>query len=188
VTYDATITAYAYYGVEAKADPALSFWTDESRFLTQEARDWVEGGGPDFNVEQFDRIHAAKCPLVKAFHDAGGRLGLATDHPSWGVWLSGFVAHREMHALNMCGISPADVLRIATLNGARALGVSDGLGSLEVGKLADFFVVKGNPLLDITNTRNVRWVVKAGRHYNPITLLKSVEGTLGPRRATGAGS
>lgn len=180
VTYDPTVTAYAYYGIEAKSDPALEFWTDESRFLTPEVRRWIEEGGPDFNLAQFDEIHATKCPLVKAFHEAGGRLALATDHPSWGVWLPGFVAHREMHALNLCGIAAADVLRIATLNGARAFGMSDLLGSLESGKLADFFVVRGDPLQDIRNTRNVRFVVKSGRVYDPAVLLESVEGRLAP--------
>ena len=180
VTYDPTVTAYAYYGIEAKSDPALEFWTDERRFLTPEVRRWIDEGGPDFNLAQFDRIHAAKCPLVKAFHEAGGRLALATDHPSWGVWLPGFVAHREMHALSMCGIPEADVLRIATLNGARAFGMSDLLGSLEPGKLADFFVVRGNPLDDIRNTRNVLRVVKSGAVYDPRALLESVEGRLAP--------
>jgi Amidohydrolase family len=186
VTYSPTITAYAYFGIDGKSDPALEFWTSESRFLTAETRAWVEGGGPDFNVPQFDEIHEVKCPLVKAFHDAGGRLALATDHPSWGVWLPGFVAHREMHALVMCGIAPSDVLRIATLNGARALGVSDRLGSLDPGKFADLFIVRGNPLQDIKNTHNVMWVVKSGRLYDSQTLFQSVEGTMGPRHKPGA--
>ena len=180
VTYDPTLTAYAYYGIEGKNHPALEFWTDESRFLTDEVREWVEGGGPDFNVASFDDILNAKCPLIAAFHEAGGRMALATDHPSWGVWLPGFVAHREMHALTMCGIPAADVLRIATLNGAESLGMSDHLGSLEPGKWADFFVVDGDPLEDIRATRSVAWVVKAGQVYDPQELLSSVEGTLAP--------
>lgn len=179
VTYDPTVTAYAYYGVEGKQHPALEFWTDERRFLTPEVRAWVEGGGPDFEVASFDDILNVKCPLVRAFHEAGGRLGLATDHPSWGVWLPGFVAHREMHALVLCGIPEADVLRIATANGAEALGVGDLLGSLEPGKLADFFVIGGDPLADIRATRDVRHVVKSGHLYDPAELLRSVEGRLG---------
>jgi len=181
VTYDPTITAYAYYGIAGKDHPALEFWTDESRFLTPAVREWVEGGGPDFNLESFDEILEVKCPLVKAFHEAGGRLGLATDHPSWGVWLPGFVAHREMHALTLCGIPEADVLRIATLNSARAFGLSDHLGSLQVGKWTDLFVVEGDPLEDIRNTRSVKWVVKAGVLYDPVELLESIEGRVGAR-------
>jgi imidazolonepropionase-like amidohydrolase len=180
VTYDPTLTAYAYYGIEGKDHPALEFWTDESRFLTDEVRSWVEGGGPDFNVASFDDILAAKCPLIRAFHEAGGRMALATDHPSWGVWLPGFVAHREIHALTMCGIDEADVLRIATLNGAISLGMSDHLGSLEAGKWADFFVIDGDPLVDIRATRDIAWVVKSGQVYDPDELFESVEGALGP--------
>jgi imidazolonepropionase-like amidohydrolase len=86
-----------------------------------------------------------------------------------------------MLALTLSGIPAADVLRIGTINGARALGVSDRLGSLEPGKLADLFVVDGNPLDDIRNTRNVVWVMRGGRHYDAAALLASVEGTLGPK-------
>ncbi|MBT8335123.1 MAG: amidohydrolase family protein, partial [Gemmatimonadetes bacterium] len=185
VTYDPTVTAYAYYGIEGKSHPALEFWTDESRFLAPDVRAWVESGGPDFNVASFDDILNVKCPLVRAFHEAGGRLALATDHPSWGVWLPGFVAHREMHALTLCGIPESDVLRIATLNGARALGMSDHLGSLEPGKWADLFVVDGDPLADIRVTRDVRWVVKSGAIYDAAALLESIEGAL---TAPGAGN
>ena len=191
VTYDPTITAYAYYGVEGKSHPALEFWTDESRFLTPEVRAWVEGGGPDFRVESFDAILAAKCPLVQAFHEAGGRLALATDHPSWGVWLPGFVAHREMHAMTLCGIPEADVLRIATRNAAEAIGLSDRLGALEPGKLSDFVVVRGDPLADIRNTRKVELVVRSGEVHDAAALLRSVEGRMGvpaASRAAGGGS
>jgi hypothetical protein len=41
-------------------------------------------------------------------------------------------------------------------------------------------VVRGNPLDDIKNTRNIKWVVKAGVPYDPAVLLKMVEGRLGP--------
>ena len=179
VTYDPTITAYAYYGIEGKSHPALEFWTDESRFLTPEVRAWVDGGGPDFNVPSFDDILNVKCPLVRGFHEAGGRLALATDHPSWGVWLPGFVAHREMHAMVLCGIPEADVLRIATLNSATAFGLSDRLGSLDPGKLADLFIVRGNPLDDITNSRNVETVVRSGEVWDAAELLRSIEGRMG---------
>src|SRR5690606_33457115 len=97
---------------------------------------------------------------TKTFYDAGGGdlLTLGTDNPSRGEFLPGFSAHRELHTLVLAGIPPEAALRIGTINGARALGVSDRLGSIEVGKLADLFVVSGNPLADIRNTRNVRLV------------------------------
>jgi adenine deaminase len=86
-----------------------------------------------------------------------------------------------MHAMMLAGIPPAAILRIATINGARALGLSDRLGTIEAGKLADLIVIRGNPLTDIRNTRKIRIVIKAGVAYDPAALLDSVRGKIGPR-------
>jgi hypothetical protein len=58
--------------------------------------------------------------------------------------------------------------------------VGDQLGSIATGKLADLFVVRGNPLEDIRNARNVEWVIKGGQPHGAADLLPSVEGTIGP--------
>jgi imidazolonepropionase-like amidohydrolase len=50
-----------------------------------------------------------------------------------------------------------------------------------VAKFADLFIVRGNPLRDIRNTRHVQTVVKAGVVYDPAELLKSAEGKIGPK-------
>jgi imidazolonepropionase-like amidohydrolase len=66
------------------------------------------------------------------------------------------------------------------VNGARALGVNDRLGSVDAGKLADLVVVRGNPLEDIRNTRNVSLVVNNGTLYDPDGLKGPLKGRLGP--------
>lgn len=183
VRFDATLTAYGYFGLR---EPAVyERWVDEMAFLTPWARAAVEAGLPRRVNEQFERIYHVKKKTVKAFFDAGGEplITLGTDHPSWGEFLSGFAAHRELHALALSGIPAAAALRIGTINGARALGLADRLGTLEAGKLADLFVVSGNPLEDIRNTRNVRLVIKAGVRYDPERLLDSVRGRMGPANA-----
>lgn len=183
VRFDATLTAYGYFGLR---EPAVyERWVDEMAFLTPYARAAVEAGLPRRVNEQFERIYHVKKKTVKAFFDAGGAdlITLGTDHPSWGEFLSGFAAHRELHALVLSGIPPAAALRIATLNGARALGLADRLGTLEAGKLADLFIIRGNPLEDIRNTRNIRSVLKAGGVYDPTRLLDSVRGRMGPATA-----
>ncbi|MGH7469682.1 MAG: amidohydrolase family protein [Longimicrobiales bacterium] len=180
VFYDATRSAYGYYG-ERDAQ-VYRYWTDEKRFLTPYMRQEIDARAPRRVNAQFERIYRIKKEEIKAFYDAGGGpfITVGTDHPSWGEFFSGFSIHRELHALALTGIPNAAVLKMATSNGARALGVGTRLGTIEVGKFADLVVVRGNPLADITNTRNVQRVIKAGELYDPAALLKSVEGKLGP--------
>ncbi len=180
VYFDATLTAYGYF---ADREPAVfTRWEDERRFLTPFAREAVESRLPRTPLDQFQRIYYVKRQTVRRFSGSGGThlITLGTDHPSWGEYLSGFGSHRELHALVLAGIPEASALRIATINGARALGVGERLGTVEAGKYADLIVIEGNPLADITDSRNVRWVVKAGRLYEAAALLDSVRGTLGP--------
>ena len=80
----------------------------------------------------------------------------------------------------MRGIPPAAVLKAATINGARALGIDDRVGSIEAGKLADLYVVRGNPLDDIKIARDIRFVIRDGIAYDPAELLESAEGKIGP--------
>ena len=72
------------------------------------------------------------------------------------------------------------MLKAATINGANALGIEDKLGSVEPGKLADLFVVSGNPVDDIKAARNVRFVIKDGVVHDPEVLLRAAEGKIGP--------
>jgi imidazolonepropionase-like amidohydrolase len=183
VFYNATLSAYGYYGMREPA--VFTYFTDEKRFLTPYMREIVEARPPRPVNEQFEQIYHVKRATIRAFHDMGGarNITLGTDHPSWGEYLSPFSVHRELKAFVLAGIPPASALRIATLNGARALGVGDVLGAIAAGRFADMLVVQGNPLDDIDNTRNVRSVIKAGTVYDPAALLQSVEGRLGPRNA-----
>ena len=176
VVFDATLTAYGYFG---QRDEVYDRWHDESKYFTPYVRRWAESQSPPV-FEQFDRIYRVKHKTLKRFYDAGGIITLGTDHVSGGEYLAGFAAHRELHAMVRAGIRPADALKIATINGARALNVSDKLGTIEVGKFADLLIIKGNPLRDIRNTRTVHTVIKAGVAYDTARLLESVQGTMGP--------
>ena len=181
VYFDATLTAYGY-AAKTDGDEAFVHWVDETKFLTPYMRSELRKRPPERVSEQFDRIYRVKPKALEAFYDAGGGdlITLGTDHPSTGEYLPGFSSHREMFAMVRAGIPPAKVLEIATIHGARAIGMGDRLGTIETGKLADLFVVRGNPLKDIRNTRKVQLVMKGGVVYDPAALLKSVEGRLGP--------
>jgi imidazolonepropionase-like amidohydrolase len=60
------------------------------------------------------------------------------------------------------GATPWQALVAATRHGAAVCGVSDDLGTIEVGKLADLIVVGANPLEDIQNVRQLKLVLKEG--------------------------
>ncbi len=175
--FDATITAYGYFG-----SPGEEFgqWIDERQFFTPYIQQLVQERGPDKPVQQFEQIYQAKQKTIAAFYQAGGKISLGTDHFSNGNYLAGFGAHRELDAFVRSGIPPVDAIRIGTINGAMALGIEKDHGSIDVGKSADLFVITGNPLENIRNTRNVETVIRAGRVHSAAGLLEGIRGKLGP--------
>jgi imidazolonepropionase-like amidohydrolase len=78
-----------------------------------------------------------------------------------------FELHRELELFQQIGMSNAQVLRRASYDMANYLGQGDELGSIEVGKLADFFLVPGNPLQDLRAIKKVAMVVKDGNIFYP---------------------
>jgi imidazolonepropionase-like amidohydrolase len=54
----------------------------------------------------------------------------------------------------------------STLWPAESLGIDKDYGSVEVGKVADFVIIEGNPLTNITATRNIRTVIQGGKVMN----------------------
>ncbi|HTE43594.1 MAG TPA: amidohydrolase family protein [Gemmatimonadaceae bacterium] len=181
--FDATISAYGYYG---KKDPEVfTYFSDEQVYLTPYMRSLRAARPPRTVNQQFENIYWNKRKEVKGFFDAGGGdlITLGTDHPSWGEFFTPFSVHRELLSFALSGIPNAAVLKFATINAARAMGLGDRLGSIETGKWADLVVVRGNPLQDIRRTRLPRIVIKAGRVYDPAALMKSVEGKIGPASA-----
>jgi imidazolonepropionase-like amidohydrolase len=69
------------------------------------------------------------------------------------------------------GFSPADVLTAATRTPARLLGLEEELGTVEVGKTADFVLLRKNPLRSARASRSVRWVVRDGVARTPRAWL-----------------
>lgn len=67
-----------------------------------------------------------------------------------------------LQAYQEAGMSPIDVLRTATINSAELLGLSDRIGTIEAGKLADIIAVEGDPLRDAKDLRKTRFVMKGG--------------------------
>lgn len=181
VFFDATMSAYGYFG---ERDPEVfTTWEDERSFLTPFAQELLADRPPRPPMELFEEIYWKKREHLLAFHERGGGpwITTGTDHPSWGDYLAPFGIHRELHCLVLSGLPEHAALKAATVNGARALGLGDRLGTIEAGKLADLVVVRGDPLEEITATRNVRRVYVAGVGHDAAELLDAARGTIGPR-------
>src|SRR5437660_3401973 len=70
---------------------------------------------------------------------------------------------KEFKLMTDLGMSPIDALKSATASDAELLGISQKLGTLEKGKLADVIAMLGDPRQDITATERVSFVMKAGK-------------------------
>jgi len=75
--------------------------------------------------------------------------------------------------------TPAEAVKIATLNGAKWLNVDDKVGTIAPGKQADLVLIQGNPAAKISDVRNVKIVFKDGVGYDPDKLIQSVAGSVG---------
>ena len=181
VYYDANLQMYG--GINLRKELGTDMvWTNEGKYFTPYAQALLEKRGdppPESDVAEYTQ----RVLELNKLYESGGEnlLIVGTDEPVYTTLLPGFAFHRELLAMVHAGLPNIAVLKAATINGANALGIGDKLGSIEPGKLADLFVIKGNPFEDIKTTRNIQFVIKDGAIYYPETLLKSAEGMIGPQ-------
>jgi imidazolonepropionase-like amidohydrolase len=105
--------------------------------------------------------------------DAGIPVAMGTDAGNIGT-LHGPSVFREMALMTQAGLSPLQVLRSATVGGALAMGMSKELGDIAPGKLADLVVLDADPLADVANLSQARYVMKGGKLFEPRALMRSI--------------
>jgi imidazolonepropionase-like amidohydrolase len=111
------------------------------------------------------KARAAEGAAGQTFHkavNAGVRIGFGTDA---GVYPHGMNS-TEFQLMVEHGLKPLDALKAAMSSDAELLGLSDRIGALEAGKLADIIAVAGDPTIDIRQTSKVKFVMKEGRIYH----------------------
>ena len=126
-------------------------------------------------VPRFKKLMA----MEKRYFDAGGLLAAGTDPTVVGNAVAGYGSLRDVELLVEAGLSPAQAIQVATINGAKLLGIDREVGALEAGKAADLVILKGNPLESIGDIRKVETVFKDGVGYDSGRLIDSVKGCVG---------
>jgi hypothetical protein len=122
----------------------------------------------DANAARYARSADALLDMIARLHRAGVPLVAGTDA------MAGFTLHRELELYQQAGISNADVLRIATLDSAKVAGKAADNGSISMGKQADFVLLSGNPLQDISAVRSPVAVFRGDRWFDPAQLYEAV--------------
>lgn len=107
--------------------------------------------------KSFDKL----VEFVGLMYKAGVPIVAGTDE------ISGFTLQRELELYVKAGITPAQVLQIATWNGAKYTRTTADRGSVTVGKRADLILVDGDPTVNIADIRKVALVIKQGKAYYP---------------------
>ena len=159
VSYGGPWAEEYYYSTEnVVRDAKLNFFTPKVE-IDQKARRRSAWFIPEEHI--FPRHGEFVGDLVKA----GGLSGVGSHGQ-----LQGLGYHWELWSIQSGGMPELDALKVATILGAKAIGLSKDVGSIEPGKLADLVIMDKNPLEDIRNTNTVSQVMKNGRLYNSNTL------------------
>ena len=114
---------------------------------------------------------------IMKLHEAGVRIGIGSDGGGQGGdRFVGFTAHTELENMVAAGMTPGEAIVAGTKNGAEILGLEADLGTVAVGKSADFIVLNENPLEDITNSRTFDRVYLRGHQVDRDGLRASWSG------------
>ena len=116
---------------------------------------------------------AVSLQNLRKVWDAGIPVVMGTDAGNIGT-LHGPSVFREMELMTRAGLTPLQVLRSATVNGAKAMNLERDIGTVQPGKLADLVVLDADPLADVLNLSRIHRVIKDGKLFVPQELIRSI--------------
>jgi hypothetical protein len=170
ILVDPTVAIFENMLVSQAGELSPTYQAIANRFPIIEQRSFYTGGlskeGEQVSryKESFDKM----LEVVADLFQKGVAIVPGTDG------LPGFLYHRELELYVQAGIPAAEVLKMATIKSAQITGVSDVVGSIEVGKRADLILIDGNPLAEISDIRKIEWTMKGGNLYYSKELYNSV--------------
>ncbi|HEX4598602.1 MAG TPA: amidohydrolase family protein, partial [Burkholderiaceae bacterium] len=110
---------------------------------------------------------------LKVVHEAGVTIVMGTDAGNIGT-VHGPSVFREMAMMQQAGLTPLQVLRAATINGARAAHREPAAGKIERGAPADLVLLDADPTVDIANASRIARVFRNGFMFDPDQLIASI--------------
>ena len=110
---------------------------------------------------------------LRTVWQAGITVVMGTDAGNIGT-LHGPAVFREMALMQQAGLTPLQVLRSATAQGALAMRRDKEIGTIGPGKLADLVLLDADPLASLDNLRRIYRVIKDGQVFDPDKLLRSI--------------
>ncbi len=151
-------------------DEAVSMILERGAFYvpticcTQDEEFYAQESLPDFQKRKAKAAaEAHRKGLLKAYR-AGVKIACGSDSTPTAEF-----TRRELEHLVKAGLSEMDALIAATRTSADLCGVSDDLGTVETGKLADLIVLSNNPLHNISHIREIQMIFKGGNLVDPAT-------------------
>jgi imidazolonepropionase-like amidohydrolase len=121
---------------------------------------WIDVSAPGDDAAYraaFDKI----IGTVRKLHESGVFIVFGTDTGG------SFTYHRELELYQKAGMTAPEILKRATYDSAKYTGQDQRMGSIEKGKLADFFLIPGDPTKDLKAIKTISMVVKDGAFYYP---------------------
>ncbi len=170
IVIDPTLGAFEdlFAGVAGKITPGLE--DTVARLPLQVQRGFLigglplEGGKHERFLKSWDKLFA----MVKAMWRAKLHVVVGTDN------IGGVMLHHELALFVRAGIPAAEVIRMATLDAARAMRIDDKIGSIAAGKVADLVVVDGDPVTDIRAITKVVSTMRGGIVFASAPLYRAV--------------
>ena len=152
-------------------DPALLETVTPEAVAELRARTRRGGGqNPERSLEIYRNMENSLHKLAQS----GARIAFGGDSGIPRNFV-GFSEHRELQLMVAAGMTPLEAIRTATATTSEILGLDDR-GSLVAGKNADFMVLDGNPLEDITHTRRIAELYRNGERIDRASLKNGVPG------------
>jgi len=122
----------------------------------------------DIHKINYQRSGEAMQNMLKKLYDAGVNIVPGTDN------VAGFTLIRELELYALAGIPTAEVMKMATINSAKLMGVAHKTGSIDENKTADLVLVEGDPLVNIKALRKPSLIIKGEQVFKPEQIYNAI--------------